>query len=1057
MGVAIIGAPQDRPTNVTMKRGTDDTMELKWIIPSALRDENNPRRMTWMDFLWVFQASKNMSSKYQEVWGGGDFVNADRLWIRGTSSETPSQTSRTQTYDRTKYHPVTLDRYLTSVTATVFIGNTVAKPAHPTDSGLKSSITYNFQLPKQPKWSDPEFNQSTGKVTSTLTAAADEKEYELYDTMYCVTRQDNFTSTYKNETVVSAWTATKEGSVTVETDRTSEASSLTESQWIKISFKAYSRGLRGNSSTVVKTFVISNPARPSITSVTVSSLTASNGLVTVRFNTNASTYRPIDTVQLQRLTNTTINTIALARESNAWEDVANAADDGTCSGLTDTVAAARPDRNKHVWYRIKAMRGNLPQYSDPVKVTTLERNATPITDDVVTIDSIVPGDDGESLRVIFGWSDDDSNGTEISWSQNADAWISTDQPTTYNVPDTWKDETSQVSGKDNSATLIVRGLSEGVQYYVKARRYHDDGSSVEYADSYCSAPGESYPIAPVTKPSSVTLKIPTYVKRGSDLEVSWTYEGVSDQTRWNLYRHDTVNNTTNKVVLASGDDAMGSAVITADKIGESAESVKMSVSITTGGDWEESPAVEVKVADPPIVIAATDSTLYSQPAQFYIGCDRSNAELLIKVYSQGMFSGTPDGSVAQVQGDTVWSGKSTPSWYENSDGMYYSIVTLPEGLDFRNTVEYTLEATVIDPETGFSSETREMSFGVQWAHTARPPASSTSITLLGDSKSVRVSPSKPENWQAGDVYDLYRVTTDTIDLIAAGQEYGTDAVDRYAPFGKNVSLRYRIATRTKDGDVSWLDYPYFLRGYQLRFDWGSGQSLELPYNITMGDAYTKHYEAHTHLDGSKSGHWNPGFDKKGNFTTKLARVDSDEQARLIRAMGSYPGPVFVRTPDGSAYQANVLVKGLDASFDDLLLDIKIDVEALSLSDAYRLTADDFITVDASDVPAEETYERSQILYWGKDVPEPNDTFALNEQPIGDAFKIELLTSYDNYAEPWTLNATHLGVTVTLGSFSQDLIQYLQTTALDPSTQYLIKAYYNISPPVSEETTEETTE
>ena len=1049
MAYSISKVSTAKPGNVSLKRGSGDTMDVKWTIPYEVFDH-----FDWTDLEWTFNASKNMAAKFTEVREGKGHVTADKLWIRGVGTEARSFT---QDYDRKKYHPLTLDRYLTSVKCRVMINPSSYKiKGYVTaqDTNRYSTITYTFAKPDAPKWAvQAQLDNSTSNVSCTLTAASDSNEKEVYDTYYCVTRQDSFTDTYKNEVVVEPWTSTRESSVEVVTDKTPEARSLTGGQWIRIKFKAYSRGIAGNSSTVTREFVISRPNKPTITGITVSNVNDNAGLVTVRFNTNASSYHLVDVCQLQRLTDTTIDSVSGAENSMAWVNVDNASDDGTCSGLTDIVGNARPSRGKHVWYRVATTRASYVQYTTPVKVPELERTSTPVSDDVVTISSVTPGDDGESLIVVLGWSNDDSNGTEITWSDKSDAWYSTEQPSVYNVPDAWKDETSQVTGKPNSAKLVIRGLEVGTQYYIKARRYLEDGDTIEYADAYCTPPSNQYPIKPSTKPTDVTLKAPSYIKRGADLELSWTYNGVSDQTSWNLYKViEDGNNVTNSV-LASGDDAMGFSVIPTEKLGTDTL-IKVFVSITTGGDWAESAKVIVSVADPPSIVAVTDSELLSQPMQIYVGTNCSTANLIAKVCARGVFTGTPDGETTQVRGDVVWSGKSTPDWYEALDGLFYTIVTLPKGLSFIDGAEYELQATVEDPTTFFTSETAVSTFTVNWAHTARAPGDATRITAVQDSKSVRISPSKPENWVAGDVYDVYRVTNDTIDKIAEGVEYGSDVIDRYAPFGKKAPNYYRVVNRTKDGGVEWRDIPYSLSGYQLRFDWGDYNAVELPYNLSLSDSYDKNYETHQHIDGSRSGHWNPGVAKKGSFTTKLIKLDTPEQIMLVRDLGSYPGPVFARTPDGSAFQANVTVKQISSSYDDLLLGVSIEAEALTLTPPFTIGANDVIVLDETEQPEEPTYERAQILVWNATVPVTGATYTLNEAPVGNVFKVELSTSYDNYIEPWTLPAGYNNRTVVLGTFGASLQQYLAKTSAVSGTKYLIKAYYNITEEESEETTEE---
>lgn len=1024
-------APEWKPCNVVLKRGSNDAMDLKWTVPLHLRDRDEG----YTDTAWIFQASKNMSTQYKEVRLGATHYTADKLWVRDLGL---SSTSHNQEYNRKKYHPVTADRYLSKVTASVLFYDWGDR--HPLSTTNQTTATFTFKIPKVPEWGEPTFDTSTGKVSCSLTAADDEDEYERYDTQYWVTRKDSITSTYKNEKKLKGDT-TKDGSATLETDATPEANSLSYGNWIDIKFHALSRGIAGNSKEVVKLYTIAHPPRPEITKITVTDSNSVNGQVTIAFKSNVTTYHPVDSFTLQRLSNTAIKTIAMARASNAWADVQGATDDGKCSGFIDSLADARPDRNNHVWYRIKAVRANFTEYSDPKQATEIEKIGDPQANDKVTIASVTPSDDGAALDVVLAWNNqgDDSNGTEVSWSEHADAWKSTEQPSTYNVPDTWKDSSSTVTGKDNSVKMTIRGLTEGVAYYVKARRYLDSGDKVLYANTYATASAEAYPITLVTALKKVYLYAPAYISRGEGFRVNWTYDSDAEQTSWNLYRH----NGNNKVVLSSGKDNLGSTAVDKDVL-ENLDEITMSVAVSIGNEHVESDQVTVKIVDKPVLKVVTDSLLKAQPMRFYASCDVSSVDVIAKVYSKGVSSGTPDGEIVQTEGEVVWSEKLSPTWYLNNDGLYYTVVVLPEGLEFWNGGIYTLEATAVSTLTGLSSDTKTMNFEVDWTHLAHLPGPYTYVAPNPAEMSAVIHVDKPDNWQTGDVYDIYRVTNDSVDLIVDGQSYSMEAKDKWAPFGKRVALYYRIANRTKDGDVQWADYVYDLYGYQLRIDWGSGESVDLPYNLQMKSQYDKNYEMHTHLDGTTSGHWNPGFKKTDNFTTKLVRIDDNLVANKLRALGEYSGPAFVRTPDGGAYQANVTVSGIDNNYDDLLLGITVKAERHSLTDVYRLQMNDFELVDEPEEESAEVYTRQQILAWSTTVPTQGSTYALNEAPSGNVFKVELSTSYDNYMEPWQINATYSGRAVTLGSFGSALDTYIGQTQTAAGTQYLLKAYYNLA-------------
>ena len=1023
-------APEWKPCNVVLKRGSNNAMDLKWTVPLHLRSRDDG----WADTAWIFQASKNMATKYTEVRLGATHLTGDKLWVRDVGL---NATSHNQEYDRKKYHPITDGRYLKDVTASVLFFDKSNR--HPLSTTNQTSVKFTFKTPKLPKWDTPSFDTSTGKVSCSFAAAEDKDEYERYDTKYWVTRKDNLGGSYSNAKLIKQDTTT-ESSGSIETDNTSEANRLGYGQWIEIEFHAISRGLAGNSTEARVVYTIAHPPRPQITRISLTGINTDNGQVTVVFDPKITGSHPVDSFTLQRLSNTAIKTIEMARRSTNWADVQGATDDGTCNGFVDSLNDATPDRNNHVWYRIKAVRANFTEYSDPVQAVEVEKIGDPQLDDIVSIASLTPGDEG-ALNVVLAWDDDgdDSNGTEVSWSEYEDAWQSTNQPTTYNVPDTWMDDTPQVAGKDNSAKLTIRGLTEGVAYYVKARRYLDSGDNVLYAASYATASSEVYPITLATALKKVYLYGPQYVSRGEGFRVNWTYDSDAEQTSWNLYKHD--NDT--KVVIANGSDNLGSTSVDKDIL-EGLDEIELSVSVSIGNEHVESDPIKVQIANRPVLRAVTDRLLKAQPMRFYASCDVSSVDLIAKVYSKGISSGTPDGEMVQTSEEVIWSEKISPTWYLNADGFYYTIFVLPEKLAFYNGGGYTLQVTAVSTLTGLSSDTSEMDFKVDWIHLAHLPGPATYVVPNMGNMSVSIYVDKPDNWETGDVYDIYRVSNDSIDRIAEGQQYGTEAKDNWAPFGKSVALYYRIANRTKDGDVQWMDYVYDLYGYQLRIDWGAGEFVDLPYNLELKSQYDKNYEMHTHLDGTTSGHWNPGFKKTDNFTTKLVRISDNHVANKIRSLGEYAGPAYVRTPDGGAYQANVTVSGIDNKYDDLLLGITIKAERHSLTDIYRLQMNDFEIIEPQEEEPVKEYTRQQILVWNTEVPSSGNTYLLNEAPVGTVFKVELSTSYDQYMEPWVIDAVYNDREVTLGDFGSALETYLAQTQTAPGTQYLLKAYYNIT-------------
>ena len=944
----VIEVSDDKPTNLSMKRGSNDSMEMKWAIPLHLMSSDYyGRTISFVDCAWSFNASKDMEKRWQEVRDGLGTELADRLWIRdlGTSAR-----SHTQDFDRDAYHPVTNGRYLDSVTGWVMINGTNGGSSsidYALYSNCNSSVTYGFGKPNAPVWGEPTFDNDTNKASCTFTNVddvwiGDGLDHERFDTLVIVERRDNVRDAYRERTGIYLDKFT-DASEEIETAAITDTDGLAYDQWIDIHFWAQARGLKGDSPWAHAMYTIAHPPRATVEGVTVS-----GQVVTVRYSSNENAYHPIDAVELQRLANTTIWTKAAAKQvpDNSWTTVTSTTD-GTCTGLTDGLSNAQPSRDHYTWYRIKTTRCSYTEYSDPFRARELEKLGTAIDNDEVHIISVTKQEDGTSLKVVLAWTwygdeRDDSNGTEVSWSPHADAWQSTEPPSTYDLDDSRGDSTPQVTGYTASASLVIRGLEEGTPYYIKARRYQDNGDNRIYSLVYSTAADATYPIAPSSEETAVHLSAPQYVKRGEGAALSWSFDVESEQKSWNLYRVTLSGTTiTSRLLVASGDDQVGSYTVPYEQAG-GGDKASFLVSLTTGGEWSDSNVATVTFADPPELDATVAATLTSQPMSFSLGCDNASADVIAKVVSLGVTAYLPDGEDVQAMGDVIWSARISPEWAaaaQNASQPYAATVTLPKGLPFRDGARYALVCSAIDADSGFQSDETADEFAVNWARKAQPPATTTTVTPNLAERSATIVPAKPSNWATGDVYDLYRVTNDSVDIIAEGQVYGMSATDRYAPFSNRLGLMYRVCNRTPDGSVEWADFVYDMPVGVLRFDWGES-SVELPYNISLQDSYEKNYEAHQHLDGSVSGHWNPGYKKTGTYSTDLIKITEAEKAKAVRDMATYAGPVFVRTADGGAFEANVSI-GMDTQYSSGAVGISLNVEGHTLSDVFRLSPEDF--------------------------------------------------------------------------------------------------------------------
>lgn len=919
-------------TNLVVKRGTQNdgaSVSATWGFSG-----NDPWGYdeSWYDEVWTFNASKNMSSAVTQQTGAGP-ATGDIVWTRNGDSVHNDAYCH---FNREKYHPFTWQRYLVSVTADIVHGASTFSPGR-TDSSVNKhgKMTFAFQLPKVPEIAEPDYDESTGIVTFKVDAAEDEGPYERYDTMYCITRQDssNRGNSFSSEKIVAAWHPSTEDSIEATYDM-SDAQSVTYGQWVKVTCKAYSRGVRGDSATVTKVFYYSYPAQASITSIVASGLTSTDS-VTVRLSTNATAAYPVDQVKLQRLRSSTITSADSAGMAEGWADVSGAVDNGVCTGLVDYVEDAMPEVRTHTWYRLVTTHGSLVRRSLPVEAVCLYRAKDAVADDEVTFVSLIPGADGTSLIARLAWNDDDSNLTQISWSQYEDAWESTEQPSIVDV--TWED-TEPATGFQYSATVTIRGLEEGTAYYVRARRALKSGDTESYGD-WCYPDKAYYPVNAAIAPTDVVLWAPATVERGNGVDCAWTYSG-SQQTAWQVLYKDSEGNVRE---MLSGEGSAGAAIIPAASV-EGLDSLLLAVSVTAGGDWASSDYIPVTIADAPKLTLSIPTTLTAQPLSLGFTSTSPNSQVTAYITSRGVFTATPDGSKVQASGDVVWAEALSPSWVASGD-VWAASVTAPEKLELYDGATYDVTVVAVDTQTLLSSDGVQASFDVAWAHSAYAPSTESVIAVDGLTATITpVTPVVPEGTDdevaSTDVCDVYRHTPDGAYLIASDVPFGQPVTDRFAPFASRAELDYRLCTRTADGDLAWAEYPYTLRHGALRLDWG-GESVELPYNVTVSDAWEKGFEMRQHLDGTQAGYWDAGTARKASLSTDVVKVESAEKREALASLAKYAGPVFVRTPDGCAYPANVTVDSYGVSYDSGAVPVSISAEEVAITGEHRISPDDW--------------------------------------------------------------------------------------------------------------------
>lgn len=198
----------------------------------------------------------------------------------------------------------------------------------------------------------------------------------------------------------------------------------------------------------------------------------------------------------------------------------------------------------------------------------------------------------------------------------------------------------------------------------------------------------------------------------------------------------------------------------------------------------------------------------------------------------------------------------------------------------------------------------------------------------------------PEGAAESDMYDVYRVTPDSVDLIASGLDLDAEVNDPYAPYGA-AQLRYRVCLRTADGDQEWRDFDYVSDIDVARFDW-NGRYVELAYGLSGKRSYQKSDEVSVHMDGTTALGSNPGALKVGNISGVIIEVSSYEDTELMNDLGQYPGPALVRLPNGECYLARVHVPSVQWRKVSPTVNVEIETTRIDLTDEYRARGGDLL-------------------------------------------------------------------------------------------------------------------
>ena len=668
-----------------------------------------------------------------------------------------------------------------------------------------------------------------------------------------------------------------------------------------------------------KTYLIAAPNMASITKISYVT-TGITGEVHIDVDPNVSSINKTDTLKLQRLFNTTIGTAAAAASASGWEDVDGAVDNGECAGFMDQLSAATPEVRKHTWYRVISTYGAISIEGVPVEAMCLYRDRDAASADAIKWPLITSPQDGEGIELKMGWATDNYTATEVTWDTSPDAWESNKQPQSFVID--WEDANPVTYA--HTARFVIRDVEAGVPVYIRARRVKVEDGNITLKGEWCSPPAANYPITPGEIASDVMLFAPSYITRGDGIDATWTFNGPAI-SRWALYKVTGTALTT----LVSGTTSTGKCTVPASKLA-GLSSITLRLGIEAGGTASYSPDANVAIYTQPTLTASVPATLTAKPLTATFTTNDNSAAVQVRLVAErGIDPGHPDESGRQLEGDVVWAGRLMPSW-SGSNSAYTG--TLEIDADLIDGGAYRVEALAIDEESGLSSDMAEAVTEVDWSHKATAPE--VSIVVDDEALAVEITPAAPEDAEETDVCDVYRISNGRAQLIAQDVAFGNTVVDSHAPYSTRGGLAYRLATRTVDGDVDWIDVPYVLVHKAMAIEFGEDM-LSLPWDVARVPSYRKPFTLTPRWDGSMPGQWDGGVTHQEQLSTNVIMPDGPAQAELLDRLGRYMGACFVRTPDGAAYEANVDVNSYGGAMSAKAHPVSLTATEIDLTDEFR--------------------------------------------------------------------------------------------------------------------------
>lgn len=531
--------------------------------------------------------------------------------------------------------------------------------------------------------------------------------------------------------------------------------------------------------------------------------------------------------------------------------------------------------------------GYIPQVPDMVTATATDR-------------------EGEVL-VTWRWRYwADSNRAEVSWSDNPNAWESTERPSSY-----------MMTNLDLSR-LYVSGLDLGKTWYFRIRLAAMSENGTTYGPYT-----ESVPVTLAAVPTKPVLAISQpVVKPKGKITFSWVYstDDGSPQAKAEIKR---IANGGSFATIEGSDTRYTGTVNEKWPYGEETFTVQVTSASGMVSEWSD-PA-SVIIADP---VTCALSYVQGSPRTFELVTIDGRVDVfsLVRMPMQMVVTGAPAGGTASLLIERIndfsmlrpdgttsdgYVGETIAIFRQSGTtaGTNTFIITTNDLIGVLDDgARYRFIATVED--TIGQTATARRNFEVHWADQAKIP--SAAVEMIGTA--AKITASKPAGDTASAVCDIYRLTADVPELIVEGGTFGVAYVDPYPAIGHGFGHRVVYRTDTgdyitaanelamtdiTDGDGDILDLDHGI----IDFD---GHSLPFIYDIELTSDWTKDFKETRYMGGTILGDWNLGVSRTMTINAKLL-VEDLENYQMLRRLAEYTGICHVRTPDGSSFSADVQV------------------------------------------------------------------------------------------------------------------------------------------------------